>query len=85
MKAYVKPQLFFESYELNQNIAACGWDLQHDKKETCVAWYDPKRDNLHPDLDLYMFTDSPRCSILESSYCYMNNTGKDDAFKVFQS
>ena len=85
MKAYVKPQLFFESYELNQNIAACGWDLQQNSKETCKAWYDPNLDNSYPYPGVSLFTSSPRCSILESSYCYMNNTGKDDAFKVFQS
>ncbi len=27
MKKYVKPELFFENYELSQHIAACAWDL----------------------------------------------------------
>ena len=85
MKAYVKPQLFFESYELNQNIAACGWDLKHDKKETCKAWYDPNLDNSYPYPDVSLFTSSSLCSILGSSYCYTNSTGKDDIDKVFQS
>lgn len=27
MKKYVKPELVFERYELTEQIAACGWDL----------------------------------------------------------
>ena len=30
MKKYVKPELFYEHFELNQHIAACGWDMQED-------------------------------------------------------
>lgn len=26
MKAYVKPELFYERYELSQHVAACAWD-----------------------------------------------------------
>ena len=32
MKNYVKPELFFESYELSQNIAACGWDMKNQNQ-----------------------------------------------------
>lgn len=27
MKKYVKPELFYERYELTEQIAACAWDL----------------------------------------------------------
>lgn len=27
MKKYVKPELFFERYELSRHVAACAWDL----------------------------------------------------------
>lgn len=40
MRPYVKPQLFFESYELSQHIAACRWDLQYTDENTCYAVFD---------------------------------------------
>lgn len=30
MKKYVKPELYYEHFELTQHIAACGWDVQPD-------------------------------------------------------
>jgi hypothetical protein len=37
MKKYVKPELFYEHYELNQHIADCAWELVNSNKETCSA------------------------------------------------
>lgn len=36
MKAYVKPELFVESYELSQHIATCGIDVNASSKEECA-------------------------------------------------
>lgn len=37
MKSYVKPDLFYESFELSENIAACAWDMTSQTPETCAA------------------------------------------------
>lgn len=37
MKKYVKPELFYEEFELTQHIADCAWELTNSTKETCFA------------------------------------------------
>lgn len=41
MKKYVKPELFFESFELSQSIAACGIDVNHNDENVCTPTTDP--------------------------------------------
>ena len=36
MKTYVKPELFFESFELSQHIAGCSLQLNNEV-QTCTA------------------------------------------------
>ena len=40
MKKYVKPELFYEHFELSQHIADCTWELQLNKG-SCSAQADP--------------------------------------------
>ena len=86
MKKYVKPELFFESYEVNQNIAACSWDLNHADKHSCHADFDPDRDNQH-DTGVMLFTQQAgTCNVDEEDmeeYCYTNGAGMNN--RVFQS
>lgn len=42
MKKYVKPELFFEEFELTQHIADCAWELTSSNKDSCAAQADPK-------------------------------------------
>lgn len=35
MKKYVKPELFYERYELTEQIAACAWDLNQANENVC--------------------------------------------------
>ena len=37
MKKYVKPELFYERYELSQHIADCAWEMDHNDNNSCVA------------------------------------------------
>lgn len=88
MKPYVKPELFFESYELNQNVAACGWDLKFATKEDCTADFDTIGNNTDYQPDRYppLFTEQPRCDStpeMHNDYCYQN--GADDRYRLFQS
>ena len=90
MKAYVKPELFFESYELNRTIAACRWDFRNNTDEkSCTAHYDQaptQNPNTQYDEDLILFANQS-CTIDEDTakslgYCYTNSV---DDYKLFQS
>lgn len=40
MKKYVKPALYYESFELSQNITACGFDMNSTESALCQAYGD---------------------------------------------
>lgn len=76
MKTYVKPELFYESYELSQHVAACRWDL-NAAEGSCTASYDHDLDNDTPGaygLLLFNSVDGG-CNITPADredYCYTN-------------
>lgn len=85
MKKYVKPELFYERFELSQHIADCGWELKH-ASGTCVA----KPDTKHWGSDAEavfgtLFTSALSCDNKTDDgyqdYCYENGTDAI-AFKV---
>lgn len=78
MKTYVKPELRFESYELNHSVADCGWELQQGDVSTCNAIGDPDF-GLVPEVTL--FSEDRGCHITD--YCYQN--GEDGAIPLFRS
>ena len=76
MKKYVKPELFYERYELSQHIADCAWELTSAKPEDCAAVGDEKLfGEGYPDL---LFTDTAgSCTLLDKDYedfCYQAGT-----------
>ena len=83
MKNYVKPELFFESYELSQNIAACGWDFKNNSDPgSCYAEGDPGWGNPS---DIKAFVDSKNgCMTNLEGYCYENSTD-NVTMRIFQS
>lgn len=60
MKKYVKPELFYESFELNTQIAACAFDAYNNTDAGVCAF---KGDSVGDDAD-YIFTSSvqPLCN-----------------------
>lgn len=84
MKKYVKPELFYEHFELSQHIADCGWEMQYATKESC---------NATPDLDHWagyegdtVFTLEPSCTITDwEQYCYENGSAANSAAGLFIS
>lgn len=82
MKPYVKPELFFESFDLSQSIAACGWDMKNQSdKRSCEATGDEDWGRF----PINLFTDKPRCGITEENaegYCYEVS---EDGYKLFNS
>lgn len=75
MKAYIKPDLFFESFELSQNIAVCGWDMTNQTEKTVCSAMGDETQGQFP---VSLFTETPRCDVTESdvdSYCYEPGSG----------
>ena len=79
MKKYVKPDLFYENFELSQHIAACAWDMNDSQNvETCSAvsdstWGVPE--GLHAFNSVAVCTDGPL-----DSYCYTNGSSGINIF-----
>ena len=81
MKKYVKPELFYESFELSQHIAACGIDVNNFNETTCAS--------LDPDFwegyNYKVFNDSD-CAVDVGDiefYCY--TVGTSEAGRLFNS
>lgn len=67
MKKYVKPELFYERYELSQHIADCAWELKnHSTTEACKAQADTDYLPFSPEETL--FTNSIGCFYDKSNY-----------------
>lgn len=73
MKKYVKPELFYEHYELSQHIADCAWELTNSTKETCSAKADSDYLPHLSGANLFIDTDYG-CVLIPgenySDYCY---------------
>lgn len=79
MKKYVKPEVLFEKFELNQHIADCAWELQQGSKDACVAEPDDKKLPGLPTL----FTETASCYFTEDVYqdfCYQNGASSANVF-----
>ena len=85
MKKYVKPELFYEGFELSQQIAACEFSLgtkdddgiTHNStdKNTCGFW--------GPTAVGPMFIlqdDNGGCTVPYEGYCYHGSTGGANIF-----
>ncbi len=71
MKKYVKPELFYEQFELSQHIADCAWELTNSTKETCSALADP---DFLPGLPNLFMNSENGCVLIPGEnygdYCY---------------
>lgn len=82
MKPYVKPELFYESFELSQHIAACGIDV-NSAVETCDQILD---EEFWPDLGGSTVFSEGSCDIPDTAievYCY--TVGTSEAGRTFNS
>lgn len=86
MKKYVKPELFFESFELSQSIAACGIDVNFTSVTDA---------NCQPTLDLVMWKEIGGTQVFyENEGCksdisiidvYCHTSGTSEAGRLFNS
>ncbi len=84
MKKYVKPDLYFESFQLDQHIAACGLDLNQADIEHCYSQGDD--DNVFGNqTEVKLFLEGNGvCQYQPDTYCYVTGV-TEDAFKVLVS
>lgn len=85
MKKYRKPMMLIEEYRPSCNVAACGWDMNQQDKNTCVAYKDWDLQNI-PDYTTIMFNDYQACTVTperEEGFCYF--TGADEHARIFTS
>lgn len=74
MKKYVKPELFYERYELTEQIANCAWEL-NQAQGTCGFTPDPVTGN---DPSWVIIDGTTKGCAMDMSpsegqlYCYMN-------------
>lgn len=81
MKAYVKPELFYERYELSQHIATCGIDVRISTEETCAML-----DEEHwPGLGGMQVFNSECAMNTDSIEVYCYTTGTDVQGRLFNS
>lgn len=81
MKKYVKPELFYERYELSQHIADCAWELTYNEGECQAVADQQKLPNFQN-----LFTSAIGCHYKTddgySAYCYEDGL---DGIRVFIS
>ena len=84
MKAYVKPDLVYENFELSDSIAVCGFDMSDmNSVETCTAEGDAAFGNAADGLALFLDANA-RCQFEPDRYCYQPGT-TSPADRVFNS
>ena len=87
MKKYVNPDLYFESFQLDQHIAACGYDMVGFKNpDECVSTGDA--DGIYPDYTgaAVLFSDkNTNCQANPDVYCYITGVTTDDMYKILIS
>lgn len=74
MKKYVKPDLYYENFELSTHVAACAWDMTNSQsKESCSAQADEEYLGFS---DVSLFNNA-QCDISEADYedyCWTNGS-----------
>lgn len=74
MKKYVKPELFYERFELSQHIADCQWEFEGAKSNVCPAY--PDENNLGS--PVLFLADNTTCMLEDGGsnqiYCYQPGT-----------
>lgn len=69
MKTYVKPELFFESFELSQHIAGCSLKLLEGDVGACNA--SGTIEGISGDS---WFISTNHCTTVVEAYCYTNGS-----------
>lgn len=84
MKPYIKPELFYERYEVSQHLADCAWEFQlASDPNTCKATADPAK---LPGLPAIFLDSGKGCVFTDvkeyENYCYHTSA---DGITLFKS
>lgn len=80
MKKYIKPELFYENFELSQHIAFCAWDMPESKKvEECYADSDPTW-GIPGGIRAFYASKEICVDGPVESYCYTNGSSENNIF-----
>ena len=83
MKPYIKPELFYERYEVSQHLADCAWEFQYGDENTCRATADPNILGTVGNPVLFMSA-ATLCDPVEVQeffhYCYQNGSAFEILF-----
>lgn len=83
MKKYVKPELFYESFELSQQIAACDYDHKGSLADVTVCGFTGPHP-FKPGVYTTFFLDGvAACAESAEGYCITNSTNAN--FNLFNS
>lgn len=85
MKKYVKPELFYEQFELSQHIADCAWELASADPKNCHAEADPDYPAISFLPNLFMSDTPSSCVLNENTYHDFCYHGSVSAFNTFKS
>lgn len=80
MKAYVKPELFYERYELSKHIADCAFELNSNDPSTCSADVDSQKETGIP-AGFTVFLSQSMCEFVKEEYCYFDGSESFNTFK----
>lgn len=85
MKNYVKPELFYERYEVSQHIADCAWEwVNSTDASTCKAI--PDTQGKLPGMPVIFLYEENGCVFTDAkeyeNYCYQNSA---DGIKLHMS
>ena len=82
MKKYVKPELFYENFELTQQVAICEFDSHGSLTDVDSCTFAQDLGNNIP--GLVFFTDiNQNCHNKAQGYCYHSSTG--NLYNLFNS
>jgi hypothetical protein len=85
VKKYVKPELFYEHYELSEHIADCAWEFANMVDEySCYALPDEKLAFSFGGYHYMMFLNVHACTITPDvfeDFCYQNGGPGANTFK----
>ena len=83
MKKYVKPELFYEHFELSQQIAACSYDLDSTTlNEAPICVFIGDTDTMVFGKTIFLETNAS-CEVKAEDYCEHNGSGT--GFNTFNS
>lgn len=79
MKKYVKPELFYERFELTEHIAVCAFDSMNRSGHPESCAFTGSTDKDAPEVTIFL-NGNAQCEWPLDSYCYYTGTNGMNTF-----